>query len=183
MDNPFEMTQDVNGKPVPRWQVRLEQMYTVYVPFGEILGYVRYILEEHDIDQILNAPDNVILANSPNVEQFASEMRQKFDTLGRIVRERDMLGQQLNEAIDERGRFALEVARLRGVLQSITLYPISYDVPLTNSDLWGIINDMQGIAAGAITDKDAAERVHTLFLKKLAEHDPSHPWIKTQSDT
>jgi hypothetical protein len=43
-----------------------------------------------------------------------------------------------------------EIARLRAALQSITLYPIQYDAPLTNDDLWDIISEMQGMAAGAI---------------------------------
>lgn len=79
MDNPFEMTQDVNGKPVPRWQVRLEQMYTAYVPFGEILSYVRYLLEEQDIDAILNAPDEKILGSVADPEKLAADMRALFE--------------------------------------------------------------------------------------------------------
>lgn len=76
--NLFETIQDVNGKPIPRWQERLERMYTDYVPFGEILGFVRYLLDERDIDLILNAPDEKILASVPDPEKIASDMRALF---------------------------------------------------------------------------------------------------------
>lgn len=153
----FEQTTDVNGKPIPRWQERLEGMCTEGVPFGEILSYVRHLLDETAVNVLLDTPDDVILANSPNADQFATEMRQKFDVISRLVRERDAL---------------------RAALQSITLYPIQYDAPLTNDDLWGIISEMQGMAAGAIVDRAAVERVHALFMKKLAELEPGHPWLK-----
>lgn len=98
-DNPFEMTADVNGKPVPRWQERLEQMYTDNVPFGEILGYVRFLVEERDIATILSAPDDVILADfrarGGDPEQFATEMRQKFDVIARLTRENAFLREWL----------------------------------------------------------------------------------------
>lgn len=94
-DNPFEMTTDVNGKPIPRWQLRLEGMYTDNVPFGEILGYVRFLMEERDIAAILSAPDEVILedfkARGGNPEEFAAEMRQKFDVIARQTRENEVL--------------------------------------------------------------------------------------------
>lgn len=90
MDNPFEMTTDVNGKPIPRWQERLEGMYNDGVPFGEMLSLVRYLLEERDISAILSAPDDVILADferrGGNIEEYAAEMREKFDTIARLVR-------------------------------------------------------------------------------------------------
>ena len=94
-DNPFAMTTDVNGKPIPRWQLRLEGMYTDYVPFGEILGYVRYLVEERDIAAILSAPDDVILedfrARGGDPEQYATEMRQKFSVIARLKRENEVL--------------------------------------------------------------------------------------------
>lgn len=43
-DSPFATTTDVNGKPIPQWQARLERMYTDGVPFGEVLGLVRYLV-------------------------------------------------------------------------------------------------------------------------------------------
>lgn len=88
----FVMTTDINGKPIPKWQERIEQMYTDYVPFGEILSLVRYLLDERAIDTILNMPDDAVIASFPgDIEQFAAEQRQKFSTLARIVRERDAL--------------------------------------------------------------------------------------------
>lgn len=75
----FETIQDINGKPIPRWQERLEQMYTADVPFGEILSFVRYLLEERDIDLILNAPDEKILASVPDPEKLAADMRKLFE--------------------------------------------------------------------------------------------------------
>lgn len=94
-DNPFEMTADVNGKPVPRWQERLEQMHTDNVPFGEILAYVRFLVEERDIAAILSAPEEAILADfrahGGTPEEFATEMRQKFDVIARLTRENEIL--------------------------------------------------------------------------------------------
>jgi hypothetical protein len=88
-DELFTMTADVNGKPIPRWQERLEQMYTAGVPFGEILSLVRYLVAERDIEAILSAPDDVILAHAD--PQAANEIRQKFDTIARLTRQRDEL--------------------------------------------------------------------------------------------
>lgn len=94
-DSPFTMTTDVNGRPIPRWQERLEGMYTDNVPFGEILSYVRYLVEERDIATILSAPDDVILddfrSRGGDPEQFAAKMRQEFDVIARLVRENEVL--------------------------------------------------------------------------------------------
>lgn len=89
MESPFGMTTDINGKPIPRWQERLEQMYTAYVPFGEILSLVRYLLEERDIQAILSAPDDVILQGF--TEEDAAEMRAQFDGVARLVKTNEAL--------------------------------------------------------------------------------------------
>ena len=75
----FETIHDINGKPIPRWQERLEQLYTAYVPFGEILSFVRYLLEERDIDLLLNAPDERVLASVADPEKLAADMRSLFE--------------------------------------------------------------------------------------------------------
>lgn len=93
--DPFGLTTDVNGKPIPIWQERLEQLYTAGVPFGEILGFVRSLVEERDIAAILNAPDDVILADfiarGGDPDQYAAEMRQRFDVVARLTRENGQL--------------------------------------------------------------------------------------------
>lgn len=94
-ENPFEMTEDVNGKPVPRWHLRLEAMYTEGVPFGEILGYVRSLVDESAVNHILNMADEAILAATPDVDRFAAEMRQKFDVIARLTRENAFLREWL----------------------------------------------------------------------------------------
>lgn len=87
MDNPFEMTQDVNGKPVPRWQIQLERMYTANVPFGEMLGYIRYLLQERDVHAIMNASDDEILALVDDPEKLAGRMRFLFEEAVRESRQ------------------------------------------------------------------------------------------------
>lgn len=88
----LSMTTDINGKPIPRWQERLEQMYTAGVPFGEILSLVRALVDDSAINAILNMSDEDVIASFPgDIEKHATEMRQKFDTLARLVRERDAL--------------------------------------------------------------------------------------------
>jgi hypothetical protein len=125
MDDPFAMTTDINGKPVPAWQLRLEEMYTDSVPFGEILSYVRSLVEERDIAAILSAPDDVILADfearGGDPDQNAAEMRGRFDAVARLVNERDALleaAEQAHRALLERtpgsvpgGEQACEVLR------------------------------------------------------------------------
>jgi hypothetical protein len=48
-------------------------------------------LEERDIDAILSAPDDVILADfkarGGDIEQYAAEMRQRFDVIARLTAE------------------------------------------------------------------------------------------------
>jgi uncharacterized protein YqeY len=48
-------------------------------------------LEERDIDVILSAPDDVILADfrarGDDIEQYAAEMRQRFDVIARLTAE------------------------------------------------------------------------------------------------
>lgn len=85
-DNPFEMTADVNGKPVPRWQLRLEGMYSDGVPFGEVLSLVRSLIDDSAVNHILNMSDEEILAATPDHAQFAAEMRQRFDVVARLIR-------------------------------------------------------------------------------------------------
>lgn len=87
----LRITADVNGKPIPFWQQRLEQMYTDGVPFGEMLSLVRALIDDCVIDRILNMPDEEVLALPGNHEEFAADMRQKFDTIARLVSERDTL--------------------------------------------------------------------------------------------
>lgn len=87
----LRITADVNGKPIPFWQQRLEQMYTDGVPFGEMLSLVRALIDDCVIDRILNKPDEEVLALPGNHEEFAADMRQKFDTIARLVSERDAL--------------------------------------------------------------------------------------------
>lgn len=41
----FQRTTDVNGKPTVAWQEQLDQMYTNEVPFGEILSFVRHVVD------------------------------------------------------------------------------------------------------------------------------------------
>ena len=43
--NLFQRTTDVNGRPTVAWQEQLEQMYTNQVPFGEILSFVRHVVD------------------------------------------------------------------------------------------------------------------------------------------
>lgn len=89
-DDLFATTEDVNGKPISRWQERLEQLYTANVPFGEILSLVRTLMDECVIDHILSMPENEILVSfDGDPEQFAAEMRQKFGTIARLAKERD----------------------------------------------------------------------------------------------
>ena len=44
----FELVPDVNGRPVARWQQKLQQMSIDNVPFGEVLSYVRWLLTATD---------------------------------------------------------------------------------------------------------------------------------------
>ena len=95
----FEMITDVNGKPIPRWQERLEQLYTDSAPFGEILSLVRALIDDRAIEAILNMSDEKILSSfSGDIEAYAAEMRQKFNTIATLVRERDALKVALEKA-------------------------------------------------------------------------------------
>jgi hypothetical protein len=77
--HPFELTQDVNGKPIPRWQEWLEALYTDNVPFGEILSLVRYLLDENAIEAIMGASDEEIMATVKDPEKLAADMRALFE--------------------------------------------------------------------------------------------------------
>ena len=125
-DDLFAMTTDINGKPIPRWQERLEQLYTDYVPFGEILSLVRCLIDDRAIEHILNTPDDVILADfksrGGDIDQFAAEMRQKFDVIARLTRENaDLLAaceaawrdQRITNRTNEMLRAAIAKARGR----------------------------------------------------------------------
>ena len=92
MEKLFELIADVNGKPIPRWQELLEAMYTNGVPFGEILSLVRTLIDDRAIEHILDMSDEDVLASFPgDVDEYAEEMRQKFDVIARLVKENDAL--------------------------------------------------------------------------------------------
>ena len=46
MTDLFAPPADSNGKPIPAWQARLEQLYDVRAPFDEILGLVRALIDD-----------------------------------------------------------------------------------------------------------------------------------------
>lgn len=110
-DDPFAMTTDVNGRPVPRWQERLQGMYIDYVPFGEILSYVRYLIDDHVIDRILSMSDAEVLAAFPMSEEEMSSMQQRAITAIQLVQERDRL----------RAICKIILARMEDKVQPLTL--------------------------------------------------------------
>lgn len=93
--NLLEMTTDINGKPIPRWQERLEWMYTEHVLFGEILSLVRALIDDSAIEAILTMPDDQAAASI--TPERAVEVRQQFNTIARLVRERDELKKRLEQ--------------------------------------------------------------------------------------
>jgi len=119
IENLFELIADVNGKPIPRWQERLEGMYTDYVPFGEILSLVRTLIDESAIDAILKMSDEDVLASFPgDANKHAEEMRHKFNVVARLSKDNANLRRALALAEDEQRRLMAENAELRHALDT-----------------------------------------------------------------
>lgn len=57
-----------------------------YAP-AELRAIIAAAAEWQAIEGILNTPDEQILAEFPDAEQYAAEMRGKFDTIARLTRE------------------------------------------------------------------------------------------------
>lgn len=88
MTDLFATTTDSNGRPIPAWQARLEALYTDGAPFGEILGLVRALIDERAIAHILSM---TALGDVDDPERFAAKVRESFDAIAQLVRERDAL--------------------------------------------------------------------------------------------
>jgi hypothetical protein len=81
-------------------------------------------LEERDIDVILNAPDDVILADfrarGGDIEQYATEMRQRFDVIARLTAELAATHQRERIAIEAYERQQQAQRELEALYQATT---------------------------------------------------------------